>query len=212
VMDVADTLIQHLSKGYRQRVGLADALVGGPPLLILDEPTAGLDPNQIRQVRALIRELGKTHTILLSTHILSEVESVCDRAIVIHKGRIVAQGTLAELSRGSSGRGATLLVRDPDSRAASALADLDSKTRITIEPAADGLTRIGLAPASEPSDAGELLARAVALLVSSEIQVREARPVAGTLEDAFAELTRTAPHDQSGAGEPGSAKPENAEP
>jgi ABC-2 type transport system ATP-binding protein len=86
-----------LSKGYRQRVGLADALVAEPDLLILDEPTIGLDPNQIRQVRELIRNLGKQHTILLSTHILPEVEMTCSRVIIIHKGRIEACDTPANL-------------------------------------------------------------------------------------------------------------------
>ena len=92
VADVRRRLIGGLSKGYRQRVGLADALLGDPPILILDEPTIGLDPNQIRQARALIRELGKERTILLSTHILSEVEAVCRRALILHKGRLVFDG------------------------------------------------------------------------------------------------------------------------
>ena len=89
--------ISHLSKGFRQRVGLADALLHNPPVLILDEPTVGLDPAQIRESRKLIRELGGQHTVMLSTHILPEVEAVCDRAIVIAGGRIVAQGTPDEL-------------------------------------------------------------------------------------------------------------------
>ena len=91
--DVEKKLIGALSKGYRQRVGLADALVHEPDLLILDEPTSGLDPNQIRQVRDLIRNLGKQHTILLSTHILPEVEMTCSRVIIINKGRIEACDT-----------------------------------------------------------------------------------------------------------------------
>ncbi|HEX8280997.1 MAG TPA: ATP-binding cassette domain-containing protein [Chthoniobacterales bacterium] len=91
--DVERKLIGTLSKGYRQRVGLADALVHEPDLLILDEPTSGLDPNQIRQVRELIRNLGKQHTILLSTHILPEVEMTCSRVIIINKGRIEACDT-----------------------------------------------------------------------------------------------------------------------
>jgi len=91
--DVERKLIGTLSKGYRQRVGLADALVSEPDLLILDEPTIGLDPNQIRQVRELIKNLGKQHTILLSTHILPEVEMICSRVIIIHKGRIEACDT-----------------------------------------------------------------------------------------------------------------------
>jgi ABC-2 type transport system ATP-binding protein len=91
--DVEKKLIATLSKGYRQRVGLADALLHEPDLLILDEPTIGLDPNQIRQVRELIKNLGKQHTILLSTHILPEVEMTCSRVIIIHKGRIEACDT-----------------------------------------------------------------------------------------------------------------------
>ena len=90
---VENKLIGALSKGYRQRVGLADALVAEPDLLILDEPTIGLDPNQIRQVRELIKNLGEQHTILLSTHILPEVEMTCSRVIIIHKGRIEACDT-----------------------------------------------------------------------------------------------------------------------
>jgi len=95
--EVERKLIGTLSKGYRQRVGLADALVNEPELLILDEPTIGLDPNQIRQVRELIKNLGKQHTILLSTHILPEVEMTCSRVVIIHKGRIEACDTPANL-------------------------------------------------------------------------------------------------------------------
>jgi len=91
--DVKRRIIGQLSKGFRQRVGLADALIHDPELLILDEPTVGLDPNQIRHVRDLIRGLSKTHTILLSTHILSEVETTCDRVLIINEGRIMASDT-----------------------------------------------------------------------------------------------------------------------
>jgi ABC-2 type transport system ATP-binding protein len=93
LVDVQRKIIGNLSKGYRQRVGLAEALVGDPDLLILDEPTIGLDPNQIRQVRDLIKNLGERHTILLSTHILPEVEMTCNRVIILHKGRIEASDT-----------------------------------------------------------------------------------------------------------------------
>src|SRR6476619_4770588 len=97
--EVQKKLIGTLSKGYRQRVGLADALLAEPDLLILDEPTIGLDPNQIRQVRELIKNLGRQHTILLSTHILPEVEMTCSRVIIIHKGRIEASDTPENLVR-----------------------------------------------------------------------------------------------------------------
>src|SRR5271163_2208041 len=103
--DVANKVIGTLSKGYRQRVGLADALVHDPDLLILDEPTIGLDPNQIRQVRELIKTLGRHHTILLSTHILPEVEATCSRVIIINRGRIEASDTPDNLRRQLRGAG-----------------------------------------------------------------------------------------------------------
>jgi ABC-2 type transport system ATP-binding protein len=96
-MDVDSRVLGHLSKGYRQRVGLAEAMVHDPDILILDEPTAGLDPMQIREVRALIRELGDRHTILLSTHIMSEVEAVCGRVIMIVKGKVAVDDQLDHL-------------------------------------------------------------------------------------------------------------------
>ncbi|MBI1992789.1 MAG: ABC transporter ATP-binding protein [Candidatus Omnitrophica bacterium] len=103
VTDVRRQLIGRLSKGYRQRVALADCLLGRPKILILDEPTVGLDPHQIRQTRELIRELGRTTTILLSTHILPEVEMICDRVTIIDKGRIVAVDTPDNLRRQLTG-------------------------------------------------------------------------------------------------------------
>lgn len=98
IADVKNRLIKNLSKGYRQRVGLAQAIIGDPEVLVLDEPTVGLDPKQIIEIRNLIKELGKKHTIILSSHILSEVSAVCDRVIIINKGQIVASGTPDELS------------------------------------------------------------------------------------------------------------------
>jgi ABC-2 type transport system ATP-binding protein len=98
VSDVERKLIGSLSKGYRQRVGLAEALVHDPPVLILDEPTIGLDPNQIRQVRRLISDLSEKHTVLLSTHILPEVEMVCGRVIIIHNGKLVFQDSLTNIA------------------------------------------------------------------------------------------------------------------
>jgi gliding motility-associated transport system ATP-binding protein len=102
--DVKRQIIGTLSKGYRQRVGLADALLGDPPVLILDEPTAGLDPAQIRETRKLMRELGEQHTMLLSTHILSEVEATCDSVIIIYRGRVVEDGSLANVRERHGGK------------------------------------------------------------------------------------------------------------
>ncbi|MDR2656909.1 MAG: ABC transporter ATP-binding protein [Oscillospiraceae bacterium] len=91
-------LIRNLSKGYRQRVGIAQALIGFPEVLILDEPTVGLDPSQLIEIRALVRELGQEHTVLFSSHILSEVESVCDRVVIIYKGNVLADGRPDEVA------------------------------------------------------------------------------------------------------------------
>ena len=102
--DVRRQLIGTLSKGYRQRVGLADALIANPPVLVLDEPTVGLDPAQIRETRKLIKELGKEHTVLLSTHVLPEVEMTCDHVILIYQGKVAAKGSLDALRRKFPGK------------------------------------------------------------------------------------------------------------
>ena len=102
--EYADRLVGMLSKGFRQRVGLAQALLGKPDVLILDEPTVGLDPRQIRVVRDLIKELSRDHTIILSTHILQEVSALCDRVIIIQRGRLVFDAPLQEIERNHPGR------------------------------------------------------------------------------------------------------------
>lgn len=98
IKDVEERLIKNLSKGYKQRVGLAQALIGNPPVLILDEPTVGLDPKQMVEIRTLIKRLGKNHTVILSSHILSEIQAVCDRVIIINKGVVAADDTASNLS------------------------------------------------------------------------------------------------------------------
>ena len=98
IKDVEDRLIKNLSKGYKQRVGVAQALIGNPPVLILDEPTVGLDPKQMVEIRTLIKRLGKNHTVILSSHILSEIQAVCDRVIIINHGVVAADDTASHLS------------------------------------------------------------------------------------------------------------------
>lgn len=116
IEDVYGRLIKNLSKGYRQRVGFAQALIGNPPVLILDEPTVGLDPNQIIEIRSLIKSLGKHHTVILSSHILPEIEAVCDRIVIINKGVIVADDTAKNLStRYSNDRRLLARVAGPES-------------------------------------------------------------------------------------------------
>jgi len=190
--DVSDTTIGHLSKGFRQRVGLADALVADPPLLILDEPTAGLDPNQVREVRALIKELATDHTVLLSTHILSEVEATCQRALVIDRGRLVAQGTLEELSRGRRAVALLVVARDADGRATGFLGEQPGVTEVETLASvalADGYARlrVTLAEGESALNAGERLLRS---LVAANIDVASLAPETATLEQVFAELTR----------------------
>jgi ABC-2 type transport system ATP-binding protein len=195
VADRATWLIGKLSKGYRQRVGLADALVGSPPLLILDEPTAGLDPNQIRDVRKLLREIGKDHTVVLSTHILSEVESTCSRAIVIDKGKLVAQGTLAELRKLRRSPALVLVVRGDAEKAKSLLDALEVFSDIGVE-TDDEISTLRCAW-KKKVDAPESTERAVETLVGAGIAIRSAAPEQSTLEDVFTELTTSESRDRS---------------
>ena len=109
ISDVEDRLIANLSKGYKQRVGIAQALVGNPSILILDEPTVGLDPNQIIEIRRLIKNLSKTHSIIISSHILSEIQEIADRVVIINRGKIAAVDTLTDLSKRLSGQSKVLL-------------------------------------------------------------------------------------------------------
>jgi ABC-2 type transport system ATP-binding protein len=132
ITDMRGRLIKNLSKGYKQRVGLSQSLIGTPPVLILDEPTIGLDPQQIIETRNLIRELGKEHTILLSSHILPEVQAVCTRVLIINKGKIVASDTPENLSRGLVGDNRlTLRLAAPERDALALLRRLDNV--ITVE-------------------------------------------------------------------------------
>jgi ABC-2 type transport system ATP-binding protein len=182
----ATSVIGKLSKGYRQRVGLADALVSSPALLILDEPTAGLDPNQIRDVRKLLRELGKEHTVLLSTHILSEVESSCTRALVIAKGKLVAQGSIDEIRRLRRSAAFVVIVRGDLAKAETTLTALEDFSAIKVD--ADGVVATLRCEWKKDSSA-EGCERAVAALVNAGIAVRSASAAESTLEDVFAELT-----------------------
>lgn len=111
--DVGRRLIRNLSKGYQQRVGIAQAIIHSPSVVILDEPTVGLDPIQIREIRALIRELGRDHSVILSTHILPEVQSVCDRVLIIHNGELVLDRPLAELSGDRAAKSVQVGLRNP---------------------------------------------------------------------------------------------------
>ena len=133
--DVRDRLIRNLSKGYRQRVGLAQAILGLPKILILDEPTVGLDPKQIHEIRELIRSLSKEHTIILSSHILSEVQEICDHVLIIHHGKLIATGTPKELEEKMRGSKTELLIKSDDpTDVNAALESIDGVKSITSTP------------------------------------------------------------------------------
>lgn len=206
VDDFEDVMIGHLSKGYRQRVGLADALVASPPLLILDEPTAGLDPNQIREVRALIQKLGKDRTVLLSTHILSEVEATCSRAVVINRGRLVAEGSIEEVRAMRKPSGVRFVVRAEKDRAGALLRKVKGVKRATEEAGDDG-ARVVTVDLAAKADPARLAEEAVAVLVGAKIGVREVIVRRASLEQVFAELTETAGEGEE-VGEAGEAASE----
>jgi ABC-2 type transport system ATP-binding protein len=198
VYDVATVLIGKLSKGYRQRVGLADALVAKPPLLILDEPTAGLDPNQIREVRDVIRALGQNHTVFLSTHILSEVEQSCGRVIVIAKGRLVAEGSVAEIQKKRRPRGLEVTVRGSGEAAERTLKALEGVVKVSVERSPD-VARLRCTWSKKMDDAGAATERAVKLLVEAGENLREVRPIGSSLEEVFAELTLASHNEEDAA-------------
>lgn len=185
--------ISHLSKGYRQRVGLADALLHNPPVLILDEPTVGLDPTQIRETRKLIKDLGGHHTVVLSTHILPEVEATCDRAIIISAGRIVAQGSPEEL-RDSRRLTARVLVecRGPRAEVEAALLRVSGVSKVEIldgdsQPgSADGKYVTAALRAKDGYDIREETARTV---IQRGWPLREIRLEHATLEEFFVQVT-----------------------
>ncbi|WP_165071619.1 ABC transporter ATP-binding protein [Paludisphaera rhizosphaerae] len=177
--------IGKLSRGFRQRVGLADAIVHSPPVLILDEPTAGMDPIQVREVRALIRELAERHTVLLSTHIMSEVEAVCDRVVIIARGRIALDGRLSELRGGDALR---VEARGPADLIRKALATVPGVASVRIESDSDGIVTLDLSP-KPGDDPREMIA---AKLVASGWPLRALEARRRSLEERFVEaVTRT---------------------
>jgi ABC-2 type transport system ATP-binding protein len=186
--DVENKIIGTLSKGYRQRVGLADAMVHDPELLILDEPTIGLDPNQIRSVREMIKDLGKHHTILLSTHILSEVELTCSRVLVINRGKIEASDTPANLTKLVRGGGSILLeVRAQAAEVISKIEALPNIEDVEIILPNEGewvQAKIFAKPGLDVREDVYGVVRA------NNWPLRELARVKATLEEAFIELTQ----------------------
>ena len=180
-----NTVIGHLSKGYRQRVGLAQALIHEPEVLILDEPTVGLDPRQIIEIREMIKGLGGDHTVILSTHILSEVSMTCGQLVIINNGRIAGEGTpeslMAQLKEGEVLRAH---IDGPGQEVQNMLRQLEGVLDVAQEPGSD--EGVYLVTSSPGQDVRDILTRQV---VDSGFSLRELRTLDITLEDIFLSLT-----------------------
>jgi ABC-2 type transport system ATP-binding protein len=194
-------LIRNLSKGYRQRVGLAQALIGNPPILILDEPTIGLDPKQIREIRQLIKGFAQNRTVILSTHILPEVSQICDRVIIINKGSIVAEDSPSNLIRthGKSAR-CQIVARAPEREFQSFLSSLDGVLAVhSNADSHDGQTGVVVETGTE-LDMCPVLARSI---VNQGWDLLELRPIQASLEDVFIDLVTEETEEYSAADEAG---------
>ena len=183
--DSRSRLIRNLSKGYRQRVGLAQALIGFPEILILDEPTVGLDPKQIIEIRALIRQLAQKHTIIISSHILSEIQEVCDHILIIHHGKKMANGTPEELERELAGPAALgLIIKGGKGAAARALENLPGVVSVSVNDCDEaGCVRVVL---EYEGDVRESVFRACA---EKKLPILEMGRSSLTLEEIFLKLT-----------------------
>jgi ABC-2 type transport system ATP-binding protein len=186
ITDHAEVLISKLSKGYRQRVGLAQALIHNPDVLVLDEPTVGLDPNQIVEIRQLIKGLGGDRTIILSTHILPEVEMLCGRIVIIHEGKVAAMDTPDNLAlRLRRAQQIGVHVRGPEREVQAKLAALPGVLRVQVVRAGDSVVEL-LVDGEEKHDVREALASAI---VGNGWGLRHMAEVGMSLEEIFRQLT-----------------------
>ncbi len=184
----SESYISSLSKGMRQRVGLAQALLHDPEVLILDEPTIGLDPAQIREVRNLIRELGDEHTVLLSTHILSEAQQICDRVMIINNGKIVAEDSPEQLQlRLAGAQNVSISILGDEQKAEKIISSIDGV--VNVNKSETGILEFETAPGEEVRP---IVARS---LIEQGIDILEMRSMGLSLEDIFLELTREQPVD-----------------
>lgn len=176
--------IGELSKGYRQRVGLAQALIHDPEVLILDEPTTGLDPNQIAEIRSLIKEIGKEKTVMLSSHILKEVEATCDRILIINKGKLVADGSTQELRQRAKGADQLLVqIRSKGDEVGDELLKLASVSAVNKADKADNMWLIDSKPDLDSRE------EVFKLCVKKDWVLTQMTPKESSLEDIFRELT-----------------------
>ena len=188
--EVSGRLVGHLSKGYRQRVGIAQALCGDPDVLVLDEPTVGLDPKQVREIRELIRQLGKTHTVIFSSHLLPEIQQLCDRVVILHKGKLVREAPMSELTGGD---GETLRLRATiamkERLLVPALNSLECVRRVKVLPTPNAdYTELELECVKE-TERGIAQAQLFRLLAGLDAPLMQLTPVRDTLEEVFLRAT-----------------------
>lgn len=182
-----ERILGHLSKGYRQRVGIAQALCGSPEVLVLDEPTVGLDPRQVVEIRDLIRALGKTHTIVFSSHILSEVQQLCQRAVILHRGRLVRQMRLGQEEGGAMRL--RLSAEGSERKLLPALKSLPCVRRVKALPTWDaGVTEAELECSHDP-EAEDPRRQLFHLLCALDAPIRLLQPMQDTLEEVFLRVT-----------------------
>lgn len=184
--EVEKKLVKNLSRGYKQRVSMAGALVGDPKILILDEPTVGLDPKQITEIRNLIKELGKTHTVILSSHILSEVSQICNKVIIINKGKMIAIDTPENLeNKVASNNNVYVTVEDPENKIKATTEKIEDIKKIElIEENEDGTKQYVIEAKGEV----DLRKTIFAEFAKENITIFEMKKADSTLEDAFMKL------------------------
>lgn len=189
LQEVQKKLIRNLSRGYKQRVSLAGALVGNPDVIILDEPTVGLDPKQITEIRSLIKELGKKHTVILSTHILSEVSQICEKVVIINKGKIVAIDTPENLEKTTKEKnGISVTVEDPKNNMNKLKEKIPQiETIEMVKDNDDGTKQFVITSGAEV----DLRKKLFEILPKEEITIFELKKTETTLEDAFIKLIDT---------------------
>ena len=196
ISDMRNRLIKNLSKGYRQRVGLAEAIMGYPEVIILDEPTVGLDPKQIIEIRNLIRELGKAHTVILSSHILSEVQAVCQQVLILSKGRLVAVGSPEELGEAlNPGSRLRATAQGETDTVLAAVRSVPGICRVELESAADGQVTF----TAESEDAADRRAAVSRALTEAGCTVLALAAENRSLEEVFLALTEKTPEQEAPA-------------
>lgn len=187
--EVRERRLGSLSKGYRQRVGVAQAMCGDPPILVLDEPTVGLDPKQVVEIRELIRQIGRNHTVIFSSHILSEIQQLCQRVVILHKGRLIREADMAELTGEDGVIRLRAAIAMKEKQLLPALKGLPCVRRVKVLPTMDvNITQVEL-ECAHGGDRGDPQTQLFRLLCALDAPLRMLMPVKDTLEEVFLRAT-----------------------